>query len=68
MSEPRRIRTSEPVTPSDARDAVLDRYAEAYERFALKEQEHRGNGDVVKAEGAHRYALWVLRAYEAEQR
>lgn len=62
MTEPK------PSAVSDARDNALDRYAEAYERFATKEQEHRGNGDVVKAEGAHRYALWVLRAYTAEQR
>ena len=57
-----------PLTEQDyeAREAVLDRLATAFEKFATKEQEHRSNGDPVKAEGAHRYAQWVLRAYQAE--
>ena len=62
--KPRKARTSE----SPAREAVLDRLAERYEHFALKEQVARGEGNHAIAEGAHRYALWVLRAYEAEQR
>ena len=65
--EPRIVRVSGATTPAEARENALDRYATAYEFFATKEQEHRGNGDLVKAEGAHRYALWVLRAYTAEQ-
>lgn len=55
-------------TPADARENVLDRYADAYERFATREQELRGQrGKEAEAECAHRYALWVLRAYTAEQ-
>lgn len=58
-----------PCTPADARENCLDWLAEAYERFAVREQELRNQrGKEAEAEGAHRYALWVLRAYEAEQR
>jgi hypothetical protein len=66
--EPRVLRVSEPKTGSEAREACLDLYAERYEWFALREQEARGAGNHAIAEGAHRYALWVLRAYEAESR
>jgi hypothetical protein len=58
-----------PPTPAiDPREAVLERLAERYEHFALEEQEVRGRGYVADAEVAHKYALWLLRAYEAESR
>ena len=51
-----------------ARENVLDRLAERYEHFAEREQEARNVGKTAISEGAHRYALWILRAYEAESR
>ena len=69
MTPPRRISVSgQSYIVHDPREAVLDRLGEAYERFALREQTLRGEGKVAEAEGAHRYALWILRAYEAESR
>ena len=56
----------EPSTVQDARDNVLDRLAERYEHFAEAEQAARGRNDPVEAEGSHRYALLILRAYQAE--
>lgn len=50
----------------DAREAVLDRLAHAFEKFAVREQEARAEGKAAVAEGAHRYGQWVLRAYQAE--
>lgn len=49
-----------------ARQSVLRAYAAAHDRFSEREAQHRAAGDVVLADGAHRYALWTLRAYRAE--
>lgn len=49
-----------------ARQACLRRLAEAHDRFAELEQVKWAEGNEAEAEGAHRYANWVLRAYRAE--
>jgi hypothetical protein len=56
------------VTGADiaARQAALHRYAAAHDRFNERELEHRAAGRTAEAEGAHRYALWCLRAYRDE--
>jgi hypothetical protein len=49
-----------------ARQAVLKALVNAHERFSSRETEHRAAGNHVLAEGAHRYAVWCLRAYRSE--
>ena len=49
-----------------AREAVLAAIADAHDRFSEKEQIYTASGQHPEAEGAHRYALWCLRAYRAE--
>lgn len=49
-----------------ARKAVLRQLSEAHDRFAELEQVKWAEGNEAEAEGAHRYANWVLRAYRAE--
>jgi hypothetical protein len=49
-----------------ARQSCLRQLAQAHDRFSEMEQILRAQGDTVDAEGAHRYALWTLRAYRAE--
>lgn len=51
---------------AEARQAVLRRLAERQDYFATEEQLLRAKGEVTAAEGAHKYALWVLRAYRVE--
>ena len=47
-------------------DAVCDRLIERYQHFTEKERQLRAEGKEAEAEGAHRYATWVIRAYAAE--
>jgi hypothetical protein len=49
-----------------AKRACLAQLADAHDRFSEIEQMAHVHGETVEAEGAHRYALWVLRAYRAE--
>jgi hypothetical protein len=49
-----------------ARQSCLRQLAQAHDRFSELEQIARAQGDAYDAEGAHRYALWTLRAYRAE--
>lgn len=49
-----------------ARQAALRQLAAAHDRFSEMEQLLYAQGDVVDAEGAHKYAMWTLRAYRAE--
>jgi hypothetical protein len=49
-----------------ARQASLRALAAAHDRFATVEQVKWAEGDETEAEGAHKYANWVLRAYRAE--
>lgn len=53
---------------SDPRAAVLTRLAARYDMFSENEQLLVGVGKYVEAEGAHQFALRILRAYEAESR
>jgi hypothetical protein len=66
MSEPRRIRASQTpaqwIRDGNARNAAIRRYAYAHDRFAELEQTTKG----AEREGAHRYAMWALRAVRAE--
>jgi len=41
-------------------------YATAYDHFAQEEQVCIAEGRMVEAEGAHHFALMLLRAYKAE--
>lgn len=50
---------------AEAVRAARLRYARAHDKFAELEQRHAGKND-AEAEGAHWYALRVLRAYRAE--
>lgn len=51
---------------SEARRNVLRVLAARQDHFSTEEQILMGRGEIVAAEGAHRYALIVLRAYRAE--
>jgi hypothetical protein len=51
---------------SEARRNVLRVLASRQDDFATEEQLLRGKGEDTAAEGCHRYALIVLRAYRAE--
>ena len=51
----------------DPRTAVLDRLSRAHTRFLISERRAWRNGSRAEAEGAHRVALWILRAYAAER-
>ena len=71
MSEPRHIRVSgqPPVVTVDmAREMAAKRYAAAFDEHATQEQLLRAQGRRTEAEGAHQYAMWVMRAYKAETR
>ena len=50
-----------------ARVAVLDQLTEAYEHWAEEEQLKTQSGEYVEAQGAHRFALIVLKAMDAEE-
>lgn len=64
---PRRIRASgDPVTVDDAPAVATRRYAAAYDHHSDEEQRLVGLGRYAEAEGAHQYAMWCLRAYNAE--
>ena len=54
-------------TTIDAREAVLKQLATAYDRFCETEQVLVAEGKYAEAEGAHQFAIWLLRAYKAEQ-
>lgn len=56
---------AEPVA-SDAQLAVLRQLAAAYDRFCELEQVYVAEGRYADAEGAHQFAMWILRAYKAE--
>jgi hypothetical protein len=49
-----------------AKSAAIRQYAAAYDHHATLEQQLVAEGRYVEAEGAHEYALWVLRGYRAE--
>ena len=54
-------------TTDPAREAALQAYAAAHDRFAEQEQRLRYSGMVIHAEGARVHARIVLRAWLAEQ-
>jgi hypothetical protein len=54
------------VIEQDSTQAVCQQIASAHDRFAEREQVLRYEGRHVEAEGAHVFALRLLRAYEAE--
>ena len=54
------------IIGSEARRNVLRVLVDRHNHFANEEQLLRGTGEDIAAEGAHRYALLVLRAYRAE--
>ena len=56
------------VTDLIARNAVLAALEAAEKRFTKREETARATGNNVEADGAHRYALWCHRAYEAERK
>lgn len=66
MTEPRRYVVSGPR--SDAQEAVLEVLIERYAYFTERERLLRAENRVTEAEGAHRYATWVIRAYAAESK
>lgn len=67
MTEPRRIRTSEPT--SDARVAVLDQLALAYEHHSRAEEDARQRGQHEAAYEHHGAILLLTRmCKEAEAR
>jgi len=49
-----------------ARREALNALAQAHDHFSEEEQVALAEGRVVEAEGAHQYALMLLRAYRAE--
>jgi hypothetical protein len=55
-------------TVIDPRQAVLLQLATAHTRLVDAERRLWKAGDTVQAEGAHRLAIAVLRAYTAEDR
>jgi hypothetical protein len=55
-----------PRTESPARAAVLRTLATRHDYFAEQEQLLVAEGRYAESQGAHKYALWVLRAYRAE--
>lgn len=52
---------------SDAQAAVLLQLAIAHERFTEQERVLAAEGRVAEAEGAHKIALRLVRAYKAEK-
>ena len=62
--EPRVVRVS--GDRDEAQERVLRRLAERHDHFSEMEQLYRAEGRVAEAEGAHWYALRLLRAYKAE--
>jgi len=57
---------SQPTTvePRDAALAILERQ---HTHFVLTERKAWKAGNSAEAEGAHRVAIWLLRAYAAER-
>ncbi len=49
-----------------ARNAILRRLEQAYERWTETERLLTEQGEYAQAEGAHQMALFVLRALDAE--
>ncbi len=54
------------IREGQARSAALYRYAQAHDRFSELEQLYTATGNAVEAEGAHDFALMLLRAYKNE--
>jgi hypothetical protein len=54
------------VVDASARRAGLYHYAQAHDAWSELEQVLTGQGRTIEAEGAHVYALRILRAYRAE--
>lgn len=54
------------MTDTAARTAVLQRLAEAHERFCELEQIYVAEGRVAEAEGCRQYVRWIRRALDAE--
>ena len=48
------------------REAVLRQLARAHDEFSEREQLATLSGHHIEAEGYHRHALWLIRAYRAE--
>lgn len=48
------------------RSQAIRTYALAHDHWSEEEQTLTAEGQTVKAEGAHQFALMVLRAYRAE--
>jgi hypothetical protein len=67
MTEPRHIRTSQTpvqlIREMQTRAYAIRQYARAHDRFAEIEQ---ANAGTAEGEGAHRFAMWTLRAVRAE--
>jgi hypothetical protein len=57
---------AEPVA-IDPQLAVLRQLASAYDRFCETEQVYVSEGRYAEAQGAHQFAVWILRAYQAEE-
>lgn len=49
-----------------ARGNALRFYATAWDHWTTEERIMRAEGRLAEAEGAHQYALWIVRAYKAE--
>jgi hypothetical protein len=49
-----------------AERTAMQTYAERYDYWRNREQTHRLASEPYLAEGAARYAEWILRAYKAE--
>lgn len=67
MTEPRRIRTSEPAS-SDAQAAVLDQLAAAYERHSRAEDDARRQGQHSAAYEHHGAVLLLTRMCKEAER
>ena len=66
MTEPRRIRTSEPT--SSARVAVLDQLAQAYDRHSRAEEDARAKGWSQAAYEHHGAILLLTRMCKEAER
>ena len=54
------------VDRDEAQEGVLERLADRHDHFSELELVYRAEGRIAEAEGAHWYALRLLRAYKAE--
>ena len=62
---PRCIKVSGPVASLARREVILH-YARAHDEWSTEEQRLRFEGKLIEAEGAHRTAVRVLKAYQNE--